>query len=50
MGQPNVIVICLDTFRTDLLEGKLDFVETPNIDRLKEGILIFSCIIIQMYV
>ena len=32
----NLICICLDTFRTDLLDGKLDFVETPNLDRLAE--------------
>ncbi len=40
MSQPNVICICLDTFRADILTGKLSsVVHTPNIDRLaSEGV------------
>ena len=32
----NVVVICLDTFRLDFLDGKFDHVKTPNIDELLE--------------
>ncbi|MHA1574475.1 MAG: sulfatase-like hydrolase/transferase, partial [Alphaproteobacteria bacterium] len=34
--QPNLIVICLDTFRADIVgqDQPLSFVNTPNIDRL----------------
>ena len=40
----NVIVICLDTFRTDLVgEGqKLSFVDTPNLDALKKQSVVFE--------
>ena len=33
----NVVVICVDTFRADMggAGGKLDFVKTPNVDRLR---------------
>lgn len=35
--KPNVIVICMDTFRADMggAGGDLSFVETPNLDRLR---------------
>ena len=40
----NVIVICVDTFRTDLVgDGrKLSFVNTPNLDALKQQCVAFE--------
>ena len=39
----NIIVICLDTFRADLIgEGKLAFVQTPNLDAFGKESVIFD--------
>jgi arylsulfatase A-like enzyme len=42
--KPNVIVICVDTFRADLGDGggKLGFVRTPNVDRLRAESVAFT--------
>ncbi len=44
--KPNAVVICVDTFRADMggSGGKLSFVKTPNIDRLRdEGVSFTRC-------
>ena len=44
--KPNLIVICLDTFRADIVgnDQPLSFVQTPNIDRLAEqGVSFTRC-------
>ena len=44
--QRNVIVICVDTFRADMgaAGGALDFVRTPNVDRLRaQGVSFGRC-------
>jgi arylsulfatase A-like enzyme len=40
----NVVVICVDTFRTDMggSGGKLSFVKTPNVDRLRDESVSFT--------
>ena len=39
----NVICICLDTFRADLIgDGKLSFVKTPNIDSFARDSVVFD--------
>jgi len=42
--KPNLIVICLDTFRADIpgQDQALSFVRTPNIDRLAQESVVFS--------
>jgi len=44
--RPNLIVICLDTFRADIVgnDQPLSFIQTPNIDRLaEEGVVFTRC-------
>jgi len=43
-AKPNLIVICLDTFRADIVgqDQAFSFVNTPNIDRLAEESVVFS--------
>ena len=44
--KPNIVVICVDTFRADMggSGGKLSFVRTPHIDRLRnEGVSFTRC-------
>ena len=40
----NLICICLDTFRADIIghSGRLSFVETPNLDALAEDSVCFD--------
>ena len=39
----NIIVICLDTFRADLIgQGELAFVQTPNLDAFGKESAIFD--------
>lgn len=40
----NVVVICVDTFRADMggSGGRLGFVKTPNVDRLREESVVFT--------
>ena len=42
--QPNLIVICCDTFRADIVgkDQKLSLVKTPNLDRLAEESVTFT--------
>ena len=42
--KPNLVVICIDTFRADMggSGGKLHFVNTPNVDRLRRESVSFT--------
>lgn len=42
--KPNVIVICVDTFRADMggSGGRLGFVRTPHVDRLRSESVAFT--------
>lgn len=41
---PNVIVVCLDTFRADILgdDAPLGFIRTPNLDALRRESIVFD--------
>lgn len=41
-NRKNLVVICLDTFRADLVDGQLGDVQIPNIDRLARESVIFD--------
>jgi len=44
MDKPNVVVICCDTFRADMVGPgqRLSFVETPNLDQLMSQSVVFD--------
>ncbi len=44
MDKPNIICICCDTFRADIVGAgqKLSFVETPNLDQLASESVVFD--------
>ncbi len=43
MKKLNLVIVCLDTFRADLIDenGKFSFVKTPNLDKLAKKSIVF---------